>query len=212
MYLSRVEIDYKDRDTSRELNHLGAFHNWVEQSFPEEFENNERTRKLWRIDRLNGKDYLLIVSESKPEISKLEKYGKKGTGEVKDYGSYLDSLKVGERFKFRAVINTTKSIPSSSQKRGKVIPLTHEEEQMKYLLDRSEKNGFHLEPEDFYLVRSGFEKLVKNGDKKLELIKAEFQGELSIIDKDKFINTLTKGLGRKKAYGFGMLTVIPSTI
>lgn len=33
MYLSRVEIDVKNRYKTKELTHLGAFHNWVEQSF-----------------------------------------------------------------------------------------------------------------------------------------------------------------------------------
>lgn len=209
MYLSRVEIDYKDRLTSKELNHLGAFHNWVEQSFPKELEQNKRSRKLWRIDILQNRSYLLILSEDKPDLDMLEKYGVKGTGETKEYDDFLNSLENGNRMRFRVVLNTTKSKSDRSLKRGKVIPLTSEEDQIKYLLDRSENNGFKLDPNDFYLVRSGFEKVLKHGEKKLELIKAEFQGELTILEKDKFKETLIKGIGKKKAYGFGMMTVIP---
>lgn len=209
MYLSRVEIDYKDRLTSKELNHLGAFHNWVEQSFPKELEQNKRSRKLWRIDNLQNRSYLLVLSEDKPNLNMLEKYGVKGTGETKEYDDFLNSLENGNRMRFRVVLNTTKSKSDRSLKRGKVIPLTSEEDQIKYLLDRSENNGFKLDPNDFYLVRSGFEKVLKHGEKKLELIKAEFQGELTILEKDKFKETLTKGIGKKKAYGFGMMTVIP---
>lgn len=209
MYLSRVEIDYKDRLTSKELNHLGAFHNWVEQSFPKELEQNKRSRKLWRIDNLNNKSYLLILSEDKPDINMLEKYGVKGTGETKDYSEFLNSLESGDRMRFRVVLNTTKSISNRKFGRGKVVPLTSEENQIKYLIDRSEKNGFELHPEDFYLVRSGFEKVLKNGEQRLDLIKAEFQGELTIIDIEKFKDTLVSGIGKKKAYGFGMMTVIP---
>ncbi len=209
MYLSRVEIDYKDGLTSKELNHLGAFHNWVEQSFPKELEQNKRSRKLWRIDNLNNKSYLLILSEDKPDINMLEKYGVKGTGETKDYSEFLNSLESGDRMRFRVVLNTTKSISNRKFGRGKVVPLTSEENQIKYLIDRSEKNGFELHPEDFYLVRSGFEKVLKNGEQRLDLIKAEFQGELTIIDIEKFKDTLVSGIGKKKAYGFGMMTVIP---
>lgn len=209
MYLSRVEIDYKDRLTSKELNHLGAFHNWVEQSFPKELEQNKRSRKLWRIDNLQNRSYLLVLSEEKPDLNMLEKYGVKGTGETKDYEEFLNSLKDGDRMRFRVVLNTTISKSDRSLKRGKVYPLTTEEDQIKYILDRSGKNGFKLNPNDFYLVKSGFEKVLKHGEKKLELIKAEFQGELTIMDKDKFKETLTKGIGKKKAYGFGMMTVIP---
>lgn len=209
MYLSRVEIDYKNRLTSKELNHLGAFHNWVEQSFPKEIESNKRSRKLWRIDNLQNRSYLLVLSEDMPDLNMLEKYGVKGTGETKEYEEFLNSLKDGDRMKFRVVLNTTKSISNRKFGRGKVIPLTSEEDQIKYLIDRSEKNGFELHPEDFYLVRSGFEKVLKNGEQRLDLIKAEFQGELTIIDIEKFKDTLVSGIGKKKAYGFGMMTVIP---
>lgn len=209
MYLSRVEIDYKNRLTSKELNHLGAFHNWVEQSFPKEIESNKRSRKLWRIDNLQNRSYLLVLSEDMPDLNMLEKYGVKGTGETKEYEEFLNSLKDGDRMKFRVVLNTTKSISNRKFGRGKVIPLTSEEDQIKYLIDRSEKNGFELHPEDFYLVRSGFEKVLKNGEQRLDLVKAEFQGELTIIDIEKFKDTLVSGIGKKKAYGFGMMTVIP---
>ena len=53
MYLSRVKIDYYNLKSIKELNHLGAYHSWVEDSFPEEREKpkNERKRKLWRVER-----------------------------------------------------------------------------------------------------------------------------------------------------------------
>ena len=57
MYLSRVAIDSQNRRKIRDLTHLGAYHNWVESSFPEEFEKNVRSRKLWRIDMLQGQKY-----------------------------------------------------------------------------------------------------------------------------------------------------------
>ena len=50
MYLSRVEINFDNHRRIRDLTHLGAYHNWVEQSFPEEIEQHIRNRPLWRID------------------------------------------------------------------------------------------------------------------------------------------------------------------
>ena len=71
MYISRVEIDSENRRKIKDLTHLGAFHNWVEQSFPDEFDKEIRSRKLWRIDTLNNKNYLLVVSENEPDFSRL---------------------------------------------------------------------------------------------------------------------------------------------
>ncbi len=62
MYLSQVEVDTNNRYKIQDLTHLGAYHNWVEQSFPNEMSLKERSRKLWRIDQLKGKKYLLVVS------------------------------------------------------------------------------------------------------------------------------------------------------
>lgn len=61
MYLSRVEINFDNHRRIRDLTHLGAYHNWVEQSFPEEIEQHIRNRHLWRIDELNHKKYLLVL-------------------------------------------------------------------------------------------------------------------------------------------------------
>ncbi|MDO5028607.1 MAG: type I-E CRISPR-associated protein Cas6/Cse3/CasE [Bacillota bacterium] len=210
MYLSRVEINYENRQTAKELNHLGAFHNWVEQSFPQEFQEKTRTRKLWRIDDLDNKKYLLIVSQEKPDLIALEKYGKKGTGQTKKYDPFLESLQEGKRYRFRVCLNTCKSVyDDSNNKRGRVFPITDELGQLNFLIERSEKNGFKLEENGFYLVNSEFEKLKKSDEKTLNLVKAVFQGELEITDKEKFLQVLTNGMGKKKAYGFGMMTVIP---
>ena len=71
MFLSRVQLDIDNRQKVRNLTHLGAYHDWVERSFPKEFASGKRTRKLWRIDRLRGKTYLLIVSQEMPDLSAL---------------------------------------------------------------------------------------------------------------------------------------------
>ena len=46
-------------------------------------------------------------------------------------------------------------------------------------------------------------------EKSIRLSKATYEGILTITDKNQFIKTLTRGFGKKKAYGFGMMTVIP---
>ena len=72
MYILRVEIDITNRKKIKELSHLGAFHNWVERSFTEKFDSNNRVRNLWRIDKLNDKNYLIVISPEKPDLKCLE--------------------------------------------------------------------------------------------------------------------------------------------
>ena len=42
MYLSRVQLATENRQKIHNLTHLGAYHDWVERSFPQEIEQGER--------------------------------------------------------------------------------------------------------------------------------------------------------------------------
>ena len=71
MYLSRAELDPTRRSTMIALTSPQKFHGAVENSF-----SGERRRRLWRLDRLNGKLYLLLLSEDAPELSGVvEQFG-----------------------------------------------------------------------------------------------------------------------------------------
>jgi CRISPR system Cascade subunit CasE len=210
MYMSRVALDVQNRKKLRELSHLGAYHAWVEDSFPEERNKpkNERSRKLWRIDRLQGATYLLVVSPAPSDLSALEKYGVAGSAACKDYAPLLARIAAGQRLRFRATLNPVMSIPRSGEKRGRVAPHVTVARQMQFLLDRAEKNGFALKPDAFAITERGFA-LLKKGGKNIRLARASYEGMLEVADALPFRRALTQGIGRKKAYGFGLMTVIP---
>ncbi len=208
MYLSQVEIDTQNRRKIRDLSHLGAYHYWVEQSFPDE-RGGERTRKLWRIDTLKGRRYLLVVRPTKPDLTRLEQYGVEGSGQTKDYESFLETLKEGTRARFRVTLNPVISVTEAGGARGRVKPHVTTAHQTQFLLDRSLKNGFSLGEQDFTITERGFVPLKKANEKPLELSRVTYEGVLTITDREQFIKTLTQGFGKKKAYGFGMMTVIP---
>ncbi|MDO5650234.1 MAG: type I-E CRISPR-associated protein Cas6/Cse3/CasE, partial [Gallicola sp.] len=122
MYLSRVEIDLHNRQKIRNLSNLSAFHNWVEQSFPSEIEQGIRTRKLWRIDQLGGRRYLLVVSSLPPDLIRLEKFGVEGSAQTRTYDAFLGTLKNGCRARFRVVLNPVIAVKESNSSRGRVKP------------------------------------------------------------------------------------------
>ncbi len=208
MYLSRVEIDMTNRIVLRTLNHLGAYHNWAEQAFPDEVRAETRSRKLWRIDRIKGKRYLLVVSETEPNCEQLEIYAVKGSFACKDYEPFLKSVKQGDSFLFRVTLNPVHSVIEESRSRGKVYPLYSEEEQRKFFFDRSVKHGFHVDEDQFLIKEKGEEILRRKGKKRVDLVKAVYEGRLIVEDADLFVELLCHGMGREKAYGFGMMTVI----
>src|SRR5699024_2253499 len=132
---------------------------------------------------------LLIISNEIPDPEKLEKYGVKGTAETKDYDGFLNSLEEGMRAKFRAKLNPVVSRTEENAKRGqrgKVIPLASIDDQLKYLMERSEKNGFHLEPGEFTIVGKNREILKHKGKRPVPVLTAEYEGVLTITDLEKF--------------------------
>lgn len=209
MYLSRVEVDVLDRRKIRDLTHLGAYHNWVETSFPDEISQDIRSRKLWRIDKINDHLYLLVVSEGKPDLNALEKYGVPGSAETKCYDSFLDSICRDHLYRFRVTLNPVRAVSQGEGKRGRVMPEITAEQQLHFLESRAERLGFELIPEEYQIVERSWEPFRKKGQRMIRLSKATYEGTLKVTDEKLFYDTLTSGIGKKKAYGFGMMTVIP---
>ena len=79
---------------------------------------------------------------------------------------------------------------------------------MKFLLERAEKNGFLLDDKDFIIVERDFKLLKKSKQRDIRISVVSYEGLLTVINKDLFINSLILGIGREKAYGCGMITVI----
>ncbi|WP_407887807.1 type I-E CRISPR-associated protein Cas6/Cse3/CasE [Levilactobacillus sp. N40-8-2] len=223
MYLSRVEIDSNNRAKTRDLTHLGAYHNWVEQSFPAEIEAGQRKRHLWRIDQLGGKRYLLVLSEEQPVAEKLATYGVVGTVMTKSYDQLLAGLQDGQMLRFRLTANPTHTITKPGARQGRVMPHITIERQRQWLVDRAEKSGFQLiqqtvveAPTDdptwaFDIVGREWPVLHRKGGRKgtVRLSRVTFEGLLRISDVSAFKQTLTQGIGREKAFGMGLMTVIP---
>ena len=80
---------------------------------------------------------------------------------------------------------------------------------MEFLESRAERLGFALIPDEYQIVERSWEPYAKQGQKMIRLSKATYEGILKVTDKNVFYHTLTDGIGKKKAYGFGLMTVIP---
>lgn len=216
MYISRVQLDSFNRRVMRDLKHVGCYHGWIEDSFPEErIQPKEKSnRKLWRIDQVNDKQYLLIVSLTKPDLNKLEKYGVRGSASTKNYDEFLASLQEGMKAKFRVKLNAVRSHSNreTHPKRGQLLPVPFKD-LTSFFMARANANGFTINPEQVRITVSK-DLFQHHGEDEgnqvcMALAAATFDGVLTITDLEKFRNVLMHGLGKKRAYGFGLLTIIP---
>ena len=88
MYLSRAELDPARRSTMIALTSPQKFHGAVENSF-----SGERRRRLWRLDSLNGKLYLLLLSEELPDLTGLcAQFGTGAAPETRRYEPLLERV------------------------------------------------------------------------------------------------------------------------
>lgn len=207
MYLSRIALDTGRRETMRALYTPSILHGAVESSFP-----GNRARRLWRIDLLRGQTYLLLLSAERPDLSGVQtQFGFPGQGwETKDYQPLLEKISEGSTWRFRIACNPTQSISAEEGKRGKVKAISVVARQREWLIRQGTQHGFEVQENQFDVVGSEWKKFSKGNEngREIVLLKATFEGVLTVTDVPAFVEMLTSGLGRGKAYGMGMMTVM----
>lgn len=208
MYLTRLELDTGKRNTMKALVSPNLFHGGIEAAFP-----GERTRKLWRIDKIGRHCYLLLLSDKEPMFEHMvTQFGlseKERGWETKDYQILLNKVESDTVWRFRLVANPTKSFANESGKRGSIHAHNTPYYQKKWLIDRCERNGFLVKEEGFTILESKWQRFHKGAERKkpVVLLAVTYEGILKVTDAEKFQRVLLEGIGRGKAFGMGMLTI-----
>ena len=204
MFLSRVAIDIKNQNALRALSNPEILHGMIETSLP-----REHSRCLWRVDELGGRTYLLLMSEERPDLFSIANQigSDEKPCETKDYQPLLNRITVGSIWRFRLVANPVVSQPRPGKKRGKLKAITIHEHQREWLTRQAEKNGFILSSDQFDTIRSEW-RTFRNKSNNVSILQVTFEGLLTVSDAAKFQDSLLGGIGRGKAYGMGLLTVM----
>lgn len=86
------------------------------------------------------------------------------------------------------------------------VTVAHQEQ---WLAERAAANGFSLEAGEYRVTKSQIYKFQKHGrSRPVTLLSVTFDGILTVADPEKFRGALLSGIGRGKAYGNGLLTVV----
>ena len=212
MYLSRVEINPRLRASMFALNSPQRLHAIITASFPASVANDAANRLLWRVDKLGHSLYLLVVSPQKPDFSHfIEQLGwpaSEQKWETAIYDPFLSRLNAGQQWKFRLRANPTycKKDTENPNARGKTTPCLRIDDQKSWLESKLPKHGAILN--GFELTSREVNQFTRGGES-VTLNIATFEGVLTITDPDLLRKALIEGIGRAKAYGCGLLTLIP---
>ena len=216
MYLSRVALDMTRQGTMLALQKPSMLHGAVEQSF-----EPRTSRALWRLDTLGGQYYLLLLSAERPELSHLvAQFGTGEAPETRDYTPLLERMIPGSVWQFRLHGNPTYS-SCTENARGKVHACTlirrpdkllpgkrEPKTQTDWLIHQGEVHGFAVTEDTFGVKRNQWYTFTKKTGEQVKLLGVTYEGLLTVTDAAKFREALTGGIGRGKAYGLGLLTVV----
>ena len=159
-------------------------------------------RHLWRIDRLNDNLYMLVLSKDKPDFTMFcQQFSpSEDAWETKNYDGLLDSLSEGSTWRFCLTANPTVSKSHQGNNgQGKIVAC---EDWRGWLLSKADKHGFQVN--NFNVTQSTWKKF-ENG---IAFLSVTYEGILTITDVAMFKEALINGIGRGKAYGMGLLTII----
>jgi CRISPR system Cascade subunit CasE len=219
MYISQIKPG-KSLAVRALLSNPNKIHGIIERSF-----DGEREGALWRIDTLNGEDILLILSKRKPDLTNTAAQFQSISAKTIDYDRFLDGIKENTLYRFRLAANPVFRSTTQFNKNGKgkllaIAGVNERDErdinlgisgrsQTEWLSERAERNGFELTAEGFNVVKSEWLDFYKNSKKHhVQIKKVTYEGILRVIDTALFRNALMCGIGREKAYGCGLLTVM----
>jgi len=214
VFLSRVELNPYRRETMRALASPQVIHAAVMTAF-NSFGAPADDRVLWRTDRLGAATYLLVQSQRRPDFHHLiDQFGRPAADQgwdCMDYGPFLDRLAAGQVWRFRLVANPTHAVSEKGRSRGKVYSHVTVAQQTAWLLDRAAGHGFAVVagPEASALqIRQREQVRFRREKAAVTLDRVTFEGLLRVEDADLLRKALSGGIGRAKAYGCGLMTLV----
>jgi CRISPR system Cascade subunit CasE len=140
---------------------------------------------------------ILMLSNRKPH--QTPQFGQVQTKPI--YSGFL----AHERYAFEVILNPGKR----DQQTGKVVPIRGREAIEQWFLARAPESwGFSVNPKNLQTEKISVQVFEKAG-KTITHGSATLKGELAVIDRDRFRQSFTQGIGRGRAFGFGLLQIVP---
>lgn len=201
MYLSKIELTEKKRKTLMALRNPNLIHGAISSNYPD-------IKILWRIDQVGKARNLLLLSEEKVDFTPiLQQFGKNSTQiQTVDISNLMDQFKEGSKWRFRIKANPVYRTKNKKTNRKSYCHYMNDKDRISWLEKRSEKNGFTI---DHVIIRDTNHIRFQRNKQMVSLASATYDGILTVSNPELFKNTVKNGIGHGKAYGMGMLSLIP---
>ena len=222
MFLHRIHLDLRCRESRRDLADPYQLHATLCRAFCEPDRKCPEGEFLWRLEPETdtlGRPRILVQSRSMPDWEAIGVKGWLAEAEPAislKVGLKLDSLKAGQRFRFRLRANPCVT------RNGKRLGLLKLKDQEKWIERIGRQYGFSLPPlasfdlselpQERVDVRISQEQMLcgkQNSGNSIRIYSVLYDGIFKVTEPDKFKGALRTGIGHGKVMGLGLLSVAP---
>jgi len=201
LHLGRADVkalNIKDKDEGSYRLHLAVYQLFDDVRTEEEKQKSVPSGFLY-VDK--GGDFfgrkILMLSNRMPN---KPKYGKL-SDEPKIISEKFLSYK---HYRFEVIMNPTKRESGG----GKLNPLRTREDIARWFVEKAPQWGFEVKPEHIAVGNVSVKRFEKEG-RTVTQAQAQILGQLTVIDKEKFIQSFKQGIGRGRSFGCGLLQIVP---
>ncbi|GAB4179509.1 MAG: type I-E CRISPR-associated protein Cas6/Cse3/CasE [Terrimicrobiaceae bacterium] len=212
LHLTKIEIDHETAFKAG-LKDAYAWHQAIWKAFPGK--DGQARDFLTRLDEIDDGLRLLLLSSDtpvRPDWCPESSWHSKAVDE---------SFFAHTRYRFSLVANPTRKVKSAANvKNGKRVPVVHREDQivdgktipglLTWLARKGTQHGFQFQPKAVRTAPRPRQWFLKKGHAGLHSA-IEFSGTLTVTNPALFQEAAQRGIGSAKAFGFGMLCLVPIT-
>jgi CRISPR system Cascade subunit CasE len=222
MLLHRIHLDTRCREARRDLSDPYQLHSTLCRAFSVPDIKCPEGEFLWRLEpetSMAGCPRILVQSRTMPNWAGIGVQGWLAEADpavnINDRLK-LDSLKVGQRFRFRLRANP------SVCRNGQRLGLQQLGDQERWIERKAQRHGFILpqlaafdfseKPQKRVDVRISQEQMLRGNQhagNALRIFSVLYDGILLISEPDSFRKALCSGIGHGKVMGLGLLSVVP---
>lgn len=198
IYLSCLPLNPASRQVQAEMRNPYEMHRTLSRAFGDAKDAYHAARCLFRVDEVNTAPgpRLLVQSLTRPDWDYLDARYTVAVPVVKEFAPEFQE---GQPLAFRLRANPTVC------REGKRLGLYKDEERQNWLARKGKAQGFQVRRALIQLEdQSRFE---KNGAGCVTLSAVCFDGVLTVTDPAAFRTAVESGIGRAKAFGFGLLSL-----